>query len=288
MLWYYAIGNQQFGPVEESQLTVLIQEGKVGPDDLVWNPNLGSQWAKARTIPVFFPPPPETPSPAPDIVPPVPPSAPPEPATARPELGPGPFTSRMHNRDLMTRARACLSDNWGVAVGFTALYILLNCALNLIDCCVPVASLVLGGPLLLGVTVFFLAITRSQPIEINMLFVGFKNFGNALGTFVLVTVFTLLWLLLFIVPGIIATLRYAMAMFLIADNPTLGPLEAIRQSKRMMHGNKWKFFCLQWRFFGWALLGLLTCGVGWLWLFPYTITSQACFYEELRKSQAPT
>jgi uncharacterized membrane protein len=286
MQWYYAIGKQQFGPVEEAQLIALVREGKVGPDDLVWNPDLDAQWAKAGTIPLFFPPSPGMPSPAPgDGAPPMTPAAAPGHATPRPALEPGPFTSRTHNRDLMTQARECLRANWGIAVGFTALYVLLNCALNAVDCCIPVASLLLGGPLLLGLTIFFLALGRSQPTEINMLFAGFKNFGNALGTFVLVNIFTLLWLLLLIVPGIIAALRYAMAMFLIADNPTLGPLEAIRQSKRMMHGNKWKFFCLQWRFFGWCLLGLLTCGIGWLWLFPYIMTSQARFYEDLRQDQ---
>ena len=74
-----------------------------------------------------------------------------------------------------------------------------------------------------------------------------------------------------------------MAFFIIADDADCGPLEAISRSKEMMKGNKWKLFCLHWRFFGWALLAaFFTFGIGYLWLVPYMQTSFAKFYEDVK------
>jgi uncharacterized membrane protein len=72
-----------------------------------------------------------------------------------------------------------------------------------------------------------------------------------------------------------------MVYFIVADDEDTGPLEAIGQSKEMMKGNKWKLFCLQWRFFGWALLCSLL-PIGYLWLIPYMQTSFAKFYEDVK------
>ena len=88
-------------------------------------------------------------------------------------------------------------------------------------------------------------------------------------------------MLLLIIPGIIAALSYAMTYYIIVDNESIGALEAIRQSKEMMRGNKWKLFCLGLRFFGWSLLCLLTLGIGYLWLIPYMAISFAKFYGDI-------
>ncbi|MBQ8506453.1 MAG: DUF975 family protein [Clostridia bacterium] len=60
--------------------------------------------------------------------------------------------------------------------------------------------------------------------------------------------------MLFVIPGIIAALRYDMADYLLAQNPEMGPIEALRESRIRMRGNKGRFFCLQFSFFGWMLL----------------------------------
>ena len=77
-----------------------------------------------------------------------------------------------------------------------------------------------------------------------------------------------------------------MADFVMAENPSVRPLDAIRRSKQMMVGQKWKLACLQGRFIGWALLGLLTCGIGLLWIYPYYMMSTAAFYEDLKRRPA--
>ena len=63
-------------------------------------------------------------------------------------------------------------------------------------------------------------------------------------------------------------------------------MDALRKSKEMMDGYKWKYFCLGLRFIGWALLCVLTLGIGILWLSPYVQVSYAKFYEDVKNNQA--
>jgi uncharacterized membrane protein len=74
-------------------------------------------------------------------------------------------------------------------------------------------------------------------------------------------------------------------LYIIADTDTIGPLEAITKSKEMMRGNTWKLFCLYFRFFGWALLCILTAGIGFLWLVPYMQVCMAKFYDDVKGPQ---
>ena len=67
-----------------------------------------------------------------------------------------------------------------------------------------------------------------------------------------------------------------------ADEPNLSPGEVLAQSKRLMKGNRWRFFCMEMSFIGWAILLLLTFGIGGLFLLPYTQASHAAFYREIK------
>ncbi|MFD2615456.1 DUF975 family protein [Paenibacillus gansuensis] len=151
---------------------------------------------------------------------------------------------------------------------------------------IPVAGNILpyiiGGPLALGIAYFFLKLIRGEETAIEDMFAGFRKFVPAFVLYLLTAIFTLLWLLLLIVPGIIAGLRYSQAFYIMVDCPELKASEALNRSKEMMAGNKWKLFCFYWGFFGWLLLCILTLGIGLLWLYPYYETSRANFYQNLR------
>lgn len=95
------------------------------------------------------------------------------------------------------------------------------------------------------------------------------------------SVYTLLWSLLFIIPGIVATYSYAMTDYILAEHPELTASEAIARSKAMMEGNRWRLFCLHISFIGWAILSALTLGIGNLLLTPYKQAADAVFYREL-------
>lgn len=266
MQWYYAVNGQQRGPVEEDALFELGRNGELRGDDLVWNAALGDQWVKASTIAGLI--------------------GAQTPPTAAAWDGTASFVSRTHNRDLMAQARACLQDRWGLAIAVIVINFALGLACGSIPIAGALASLVITGPLSLGVALFFLSIARGGKAALGMMFDGFQQFGNAVGAYLLMILFTLLWTLLLIIPGILASLSYSMTFYIIADNPSVGVMEAIDRSKQMMYGNRWKYFCLQWRFFWWSLLCLLTCGIGYLWLAPYIVTSNTRFYDDLRTGRA--
>ncbi|MCL1982874.1 MAG: DUF975 family protein [Clostridiales bacterium] len=117
--------------------------------------------------------------------------------------------------------------------------------------------LLMTGPLNLGYSIFALSLFRDDEPEAWQIFYGFERFGKAFGLMVVIGIFTFLWSLLFIIPGIIAALRYSQAFFILADNPDIGILECIDRSKRIMNGNKGKLFLLGVSFIGWFILAMI-------------------------------
>ncbi len=192
------------------------------------------------------------------------------------------------NKDLMKQARERLEGNWGLPIGVSLVYSIILCVFNYTPSILgipPFSSLVIliiGGPLLLGLYRFYLAFSRGQDVSFNQLFEGFNYFSNALVAYLLMTIFVLLWLLLLIVPGIIMAIAYSQTFYILADDPTVKPMDALRKSQKMMYGYKWKYFCLGLRFIGWALLCVLTLGIGFIFLAPYVQLSFTKFYEDVK------
>lgn len=136
-----------------------------------------------------------------------------------------------------------------------------------------------GGAVNLGLRKYNIDLVgRAQAPAFSTLFSRFAYFGKALLLQLVSAIFIFLWMLLFVFPGIIAAYRYSMAPYLMAQNPNIGVMEALRQSKQLMRGNKFKLFCLHLSFIGWFLLCALTLGIGLLWLNPYRCASEASFY----------
>lgn len=187
----------------------------------------------------------------------------------------------------MSQARESLKGHWVVAVAVFGTYSLINIVLGNIEEVGWLVSILISGPFMLGTAIFSLALLRNQNSYYEQVFLGFKRFGTALSAYLLVMIFVILWAILLIVPGIIAAISYSMTFLIIADDAAIGPREAIKKSKRMMNGNKLKFFYLNLRFIGWALLALLTLGIGFLWLIPYIQITFAKFYEDIKNSEVP-
>lgn len=112
---------------------------------------------------------------------------------------------------------------------------------------------------------------------------GIDNYGSYLVTGVLVNVFTVLWSLLFVVPGIIKSLSYSQANYVIHDNPRLKGKEAIEISKRMTNGFKGDLFSMYLSFIGWYILVGLTGGILSIYVTPYVETTAAMYYENLKR-----
>jgi uncharacterized membrane protein len=144
-------------------------------------------------------------------------------------------------------------------------------------------ALVVVGPLTYGVCYLFLKQARDgQPMNLGDIFCGFTgDFGQNFLIGLLTAIFTFLWSLLFVIPGIIKSYAYAQAFFVKADNPDYDWRECIRTSMVMMRGHKWRLFVLDLSFLGWYIVGSLCFGVGVLWVVPYHQAARAIFYDEL-------
>ena len=145
-------------------------------------------------------------------------------------------------------------------------------------------TLIIGGPLLYGLSGITLACAKGRGWRMEDLFNGFtSNFTNSLVLYLLESLFTMLWSLLFIIPGIVKSYAYSMAFFIQNENPNLPAKECLKESERMMQGYKWQLFCLDLSFIGWYLLGSFCFGIGTLFVVPYHQVARANFYAELTK-----
>jgi uncharacterized membrane protein len=186
------------------------------------------------------------------------------------------------NAELRAVARAQLKGSWLAAVGLVLVYALILSAASAL----VIGLLILGGPLTLGCYGYFSKKARGEPVTFGNLFDGFDDFfGKSFLLYLFQGIFIFLWSLLFCIPGLIKTLSYSMSFFILRDNPGMKPLDVITASRKMMNGHKWQLFCLELSFIGWALLCVLTLGIGYLWLCPYIIQSVANFYEDLKQQQ---
>lgn len=188
------------------------------------------------------------------------------------------------NSILRRMALDSLKDKWGLAIGTFVIYMMLAGVLGFIPKLGPFASIFIAGPLALGIKMFSLSLSRDEEPRLEQIFDGFRNYGSALGTYLLMSLYIFLWMLLLIIPGIIASLSYSMTFFILADDPEIGASAALDKSRKMMDGFKWKYFYLQLSFLGWALLCILTIGIGFLWLFPYMEISYAKFYDDVKEN----
>lgn len=188
----------------------------------------------------------------------------------------------LSNSEIRKGAKGKLKGNWVTPIGALILYLVIVIASNFIPFIGVFINIIFASALGLGFAILYLNLIRTGSASFGDMFKGFNYLLKAILAYFLMTIFILLWTLLLIIPGIIASIKYSQTFFIIADNPDIKAIDAIKESKRMMEGNKWKYFTLQLSFIGWALLSVLTLGIGFLWLTPYMYTSYAIFYEDLK------
>lgn len=127
---------------------------------------------------------------------------------------------------------------------------------------------------------------RDSSMSYSDLFIGIRYLFKVLGLYLMMFIFTVLWLFVFIVPGIIATYRYSQAVFILAENPEKGILQCIRESKEMMIGHKFEYFVLELSFILWFLLLFATFGLASIYVNPYVTVTKANYYNALKPKAA--
>ena len=181
-----------------------------------------------------------------------------------------------------------LKGHWKPAVLFTLVYVIIASVAQLIgsksDLVSILISLLALVPLGYGFNVAFLDFKRTgAPLKIEQMFDGFKDYGRVLTTKLLETIYIILWSLLLFIPGIIKSISYSQTSFILKDYPELKNNAAIELSMAMMKGHKFDYFYLMLTFIGWFFLGILTLGIGLLWVNPYIATASAHFYEYVKE-----
>lgn len=171
-----------------------------------------------------------------------------------------------------------IAEGWTPAVGMLvvgAFYIMLALLVLII------LLFVLGSFIQVGYAKFNMELLIGKTPSFEILFSFWSYWKTTALTRFLRAIYTFLWTLLLIVPGIMAGYSYAMTDYILAENPNLSAGEAIALSKEMMTGNRWRLFCLELSFIGWDILCAFTVGIGNLWLRPYKQAAMAAFYREV-------
>ena len=138
------------------------------------------------------------------------------------------------------------------------------------------------NPFLVGGTRFFVKNLDEDACVTNIGYAYDNNYKNIALTMFFRDLYTILWSLLFIIPGIIKAYEYRMIPYLLAEDPTMTKDQAFAISKEMMTGNKWKAFVLDLSFLGWHILGLLTFGIlEVFYVQPYENSTDAALYRKL-------
>lgn len=140
-------------------------------------------------------------------------------------------------------------------------------------------------PMQIGIIRYVLEIVRGNEANMDYLKEYYNKILVIIVISILVGIFTSLGLILFIIPGIIIALSYSMVYYVFAENKEITATGVLKRSKDLMNGYKMDYFLFCLSFVGWILLGILTFGILYIWLFPYIITAQAVYYDELSKKQ---
>lgn len=208
----------------------------------------------------------------------------------------------MKPKDHKAAALNALFGNWAIAIITTLIYFaalvfaqsILTAIANPNSNTYVVLSLILTflvlEPIAVGyANAFRYLVTQGDTNLIRSTFtLGFKPYSRIVLAIFLETIYVVFWLCIFIVPGIIMSIAYAMTPYILLDRPELSAAEAVRESRLMMRGHKWELFVLCLSFIGWILLSIITFGVGFLFLYPYMTSATASFYENLKAEHPVT
>lgn len=184
----------------------------------------------------------------------------------------------MNRIELKNRAKQSLTGNWGAAILGLVIY---GAIVSLLST-TGVGSFV-TGLVSLGYISLYLSLLRGKtPTFEESISAITENIGTKFVSTLLVSLYTFLWSLLFIIPGIVKSYSYAMTPYILLDRPELSATDAIKESEKMMNGHKMELFILDLSFIGWILLSILTCGILVLYVEPYMMATRSAFYLELK------
>ncbi|HSQ89711.1 DUF975 family protein [Romboutsia sp.] len=198
----------------------------------------------------------------------------------------------MKNSELKSLARQQLKGRWVKMVLYFFVYLAVITIPSIVigfnsessnsnaELTFNILSIIISGPISLGISCFCLNFIKNEEKLMDILW-GFKKFGKAFVAYILMAIAITIGFILLIVPGIIVSLMYSQVYYILAENEDMSAIEAIKESTRIMKGNKFRLFKLGLSFIGWFILGVITLGIGFLWITPYYTITLTNFYKEI-------
>ena len=202
----------------------------------------------------------------------------------------------MDTAQLKSRAKEQIRGKWGVAIGtvlFANIILEVDFAYRVtselgaegLSYSINLIALLLGGVISVGLCRFLLNMaTGREEARFDNLFSGFNIYLKTLGLNILITLAVVAGTLLFIIPGIIVSLMFSQAFYILSEDPSKSITQCISESVNLMTGHKWALFYLELTFIGWWLLAVITLGIAALWVSPYQKLTEANFYLYLKNN----
>ena len=173
----------------------------------------------------------------------------------------------------------------------TLVYVLIAIALSMISgllgatVILPLVISIVSVIVEIGYVFYCMKVAKREQGAYADLAYGFNDWRHALKLFALtfvIGIFTMLWSLLFIVPGVIKAISYSQALMIMIENPDMDIMTAIAESQKMMNGHKMEYFILGLSFILWNLLVAVTCGIASVWVTPYMQITMVNYYYALK------
>lgn len=192
----------------------------------------------------------------------------------------------MNRAELKAAAKNQIRGKIGILFVITLIIALISGIAGAVLSFVPfgglVASIIITPAFALSIVRVYLNLVKGGHPSVEDAFCGFDDFWAAFKVNFLVGLFTFLWSLLFVIPGIIKAYSYSMSLYILAENKGKPALECIKESMAMTEGHKMDLFVLGVSFIGWGLLCSITFGIAGIWVVPYMQATYTNVYNSLK------
>ena len=192
----------------------------------------------------------------------------------------------MDRASLKAAAKSQIKDKIGILFVISLIIALISGAAGAILSFIPggslVATIIITPAFTISMIRVYLNIVKGNTPKVNDAFCGFDDFWSAFKVNFFVGLFTFLWSLLFVIPGIIKAFSYSMSTYILAENKGKPALACIKESMAMTNGHKMDLFVLSLSFIGWGFVCVITFGIASIWVLPYMQATYANVYNSLK------
>lgn len=197
----------------------------------------------------------------------------------------------MNRAELKSQAKGILSANYWPIIGATVLVMAILAAVASVPGIGSIASYFII-PVSLGLTLYIVGLIDGGKPSITDIFTNAfdgRYYLRRVGGYAWMMLFTFLWSLLFVIPGIVKAYSYALTPYILAKYPEVQAKEALKVSMKIMDGKKAELFVLQLSFIGWAMLAGITFGLlGIFFVIPYMAITDTLWFKRTMESAIET